>query len=306
MKKLLVATIAASLVISFGTTSAQAAGVKTSVVSVCVDKKTNSLSLAKKGKCATSKVRLELSGKIPTPKNGNTVLSGLVDPDASTGEIGDFFLNSAAYKLFGPKTASGWGVGKSLVGPTGPKGDAGSNGAAGATGATGAAGTDSQLVALNKLPSGFNQLAKIQTALVGCCELANNNLAISFELYNLSNSQSIAAGHTLADSTDLWINYFDAQGTRLSDPSNQATFFLPTSWSYTSSGNWDGTTWTTGTAKGFKLLINGVHANKPNNAVYYSITWRPWGSWTGDWGINGNATFAGNKLLMTQFHATGF
>jgi hypothetical protein len=48
---------------------------------------------------------------------GKTLLSGATDPAATTGAEGDFYLNTTAYLIFGPKTASGWGSGASLVGP---------------------------------------------------------------------------------------------------------------------------------------------------------------------------------------------
>jgi hypothetical protein len=82
--------------------------------------------------------------------NGKTVLSGTSNPsNTSTGANGDFYINTNTLTLFGPKTASVWGVGVSLVGEQGEKGDdgdpgpagpAGTAGATGATGATGAAG----------------------------------------------------------------------------------------------------------------------------------------------------------------------
>jgi|GEM_PF-4489047 len=48
---------------------------------------------------------------------GKTILSGGTDPAATTGTDGDFYLNITTYTLYGPKTATGWGVGASLVGP---------------------------------------------------------------------------------------------------------------------------------------------------------------------------------------------
>jgi hypothetical protein len=48
--------------------------------------------------------------------NGNTILSGTTNPGSSTGNVGDFYLNLSTDMLFGPKTASGWGTGISLLG----------------------------------------------------------------------------------------------------------------------------------------------------------------------------------------------
>lgn len=57
--------------------------------------------------------------------DGATILNGVGDPTSETGKSGDFFLNTATSRLFGPKTAEGWGGGVSLVGP---KGDPGASG----------------------------------------------------------------------------------------------------------------------------------------------------------------------------------
>ena len=77
-------------------------------------------------------------------------LSGSSDPVSTDGEDGDFYINTATNKIFGPKkagsTPSGWPVGISLKGDTGSagadgsagaKGDKGDKGDTGATGATG-------------------------------------------------------------------------------------------------------------------------------------------------------------------------
>jgi hypothetical protein len=79
--------------------------------------------------------------------DGRTVLNGTANPNAGTGALGDFYINTTSNQIFGPKTGAGWGAGTSLVGPTGSSGAAGATGATGPigstglTGATGAAGT---------------------------------------------------------------------------------------------------------------------------------------------------------------------
>jgi hypothetical protein len=103
----------------------------------------------------------------PAGANGTTVLNGTGAPASSLGSTGDFYIDTAADVLYGPKTTGGWpAAGVSLVGnpgATGPAGPAGATGAAGttgatgpqgpagATGATGAAGPSS-LAALNGSP----------------------------------------------------------------------------------------------------------------------------------------------------------
>lgn len=62
-------------------------------------------------------------------KNGSVIYSGTTDPSATTGAIGDFYINLTTGLLFGPKTDGGWGTGVSLkgaTGTTGAKGTAGS------------------------------------------------------------------------------------------------------------------------------------------------------------------------------------
>lgn len=78
-------------------------------------------------------------------ESGNTILSGIVNPDSSIGLPGDFYINTATNSIFGPKQLDdSWGAGTSMtgVGTTGPAGPAGTPGADGAPGAPGPAGAD--------------------------------------------------------------------------------------------------------------------------------------------------------------------
>jgi len=72
--------------------------------------------------------------------DGKTVLNGTSDPLASLGANGDFFINTATNKIFGPKAAGSWGAGTSLVGPTGATGAQGLQGVAGPQGPAGPQG----------------------------------------------------------------------------------------------------------------------------------------------------------------------
>lgn len=74
--------------------------------------------------------------------DGRTVLSGSGAPSSGTGADGDFYLDTAATSIYGPKTSGAWGAGTSLIGATGATGATGSSGATGATGAQGPAGAD--------------------------------------------------------------------------------------------------------------------------------------------------------------------
>jgi hypothetical protein len=53
----------------------------------------------------------------PPGPRGSQLLSGDIDPTISVGLVGDQYLNTASLTLFGPKTASGWGVGVGLLDP---------------------------------------------------------------------------------------------------------------------------------------------------------------------------------------------
>jgi microcystin-dependent protein len=85
----------------------------------------------------------------PAGANGNTVLNGNGAPDNGRGANGDFYIDTSANAIYGPKTESGWGTPTGLVGPkgdpgaqgpTGPQGPKGDPGATGATGDTGPQG----------------------------------------------------------------------------------------------------------------------------------------------------------------------
>lgn len=50
-------------------------------------------------------------------KNGNTILSGTGVPSASLGKNGDFYIDTTADNIYGPKTLGLWGLPTSLFGP---------------------------------------------------------------------------------------------------------------------------------------------------------------------------------------------
>ena len=72
--------------------------------------------------------------------NGNTVLNGILAPSNTQGVDGDFYINTAANLIYGPKANGIWPSGISLVGPQGAQGPVGATGLTGATGATGPQG----------------------------------------------------------------------------------------------------------------------------------------------------------------------
>ncbi|WP_424655179.1 leucine-rich repeat protein [Capnocytophaga leadbetteri] len=61
-------------------------------------------------------------------ERGNAILSGNGVPDASLGEVGDYYLDLSGVNLYGAKTTEGWGNPISLRGLKGDKGNDGQNG----------------------------------------------------------------------------------------------------------------------------------------------------------------------------------
>lgn len=73
-----------------------------------------------------------------TGPRGLSILSGTGVPSSGQGSNGEYYIDTATSKLYGPKTSGNWGAGKSLVGPQGPQGI---QGEPGPTGGQGPAGT---------------------------------------------------------------------------------------------------------------------------------------------------------------------
>ncbi|MEO7215710.1 hypothetical protein [Mucilaginibacter sp.] len=62
----------------------------------------------------------------PAGADGTVIYSGDYDPAPALGKIGDFYFAKMAKMMFGPKIATGWGMGVSLVGANGANGTSGS------------------------------------------------------------------------------------------------------------------------------------------------------------------------------------
>jgi hypothetical protein len=71
--------------------------------------------------------------------DGRTVLNGSGAPGGGTGVDGDFYIDTTADAIYGPKTAGAWGSPTPLVGPEGPEGP---EGPVGDTGPQGDPGND--------------------------------------------------------------------------------------------------------------------------------------------------------------------
>lgn len=70
-----------------------------------------------------------VSGTLQGPK-GYSVLNGSGAPGSGLGDNGDFYIDTTAHSIYGPKTSGAWGAGTSLIGPTG---NTGATGTAGST-----------------------------------------------------------------------------------------------------------------------------------------------------------------------------
>lgn len=73
--------------------------------------------------------------------DGKTVRNGSGDPSSGLGVDGDFYIDTTATEIYGPKAAGAWGSGTSLIGPQGPVGATGATGPAGPV-----AGSDTQII----------------------------------------------------------------------------------------------------------------------------------------------------------------
>jgi Collagen triple helix repeat (20 copies) len=76
----------------------------------------------------------------PAGADGKTVLSGTGAPATDLGSDGDFYIDTSASAIYGPKTATGWGNPTSLAGAKGDQGDTGPQGQQGPKGDPGATG----------------------------------------------------------------------------------------------------------------------------------------------------------------------
>lgn len=79
-------------------------------------------------------------GGVAAGADGKTVRNGTGAPSSGLGVDGDFYIDTTADAIYGPKTAGAWGSSTSLIGPTGATGAAGDAGADGAAGAQGPQG----------------------------------------------------------------------------------------------------------------------------------------------------------------------
>lgn len=142
---------------------------------------------------------------------GNVLLSGSGAPSSGLGSNGDVYIDSVAYDLYGPKAASAWGSGISLIGSAGADGNDGApgapgadgiDGADGAPGAPGAPGADGADGADGGAAS-RSTLTQAVTAAAGAEVSVDLTLAKSFALYKVTATKAcrIRLYATAADRT---------------------------------------------------------------------------------------------------------
>jgi hypothetical protein len=88
-------------------------------------------------------------------KAGTQIYAGTGVPDPTLGVTGDFYMDTMAHNLYGPKQTAGWGTPIALQGPAGATG---AIGAAGATGPQGPAGTANVLYTPWVTPTSWSHL----------------------------------------------------------------------------------------------------------------------------------------------------
>lgn len=68
--------------------------------------------------------------------DGRTILNGAGAPSGGAGANGDYYIDTTAHAIYGPKAGGAWGSGVSLVGPAGAAGTTGATGPGVPTGGT--------------------------------------------------------------------------------------------------------------------------------------------------------------------------
>jgi hypothetical protein len=207
--------------------------------------------------------------------DGKSVLNGTTDPLTSTGNDGDFYINTATNFLFGPKAAGAWPTGVSLIGATGATGPQGPTGSQGPTGPTGPAG-------------------------IGYGGTSNSAKTISLG----SKTFAVPAG----------LAYIPGERIRFVDPTNSANFLEGTITSYTSTSmvvNIDNNGGS-GTISSWNLCVGGslgsAGVGVPTGGTTGQVLSKVDGTnyntqWvtptSGGWNLTGNAGTSGSNFIGT-------
>lgn len=148
----------------------------------------------------------------PTGPEGLAVLHGSGKPTAGTGINGDFYIDTTAHVIYGPKAAGAWPEpGTELVGPKGAEGAKGEAGATGAKGEQGQAGGSSFAYTFTTETTKASATAK---------KCAFNNATLSSVTEVFANEEDAAGSKTKA-----WFETFAKGGLlNIFDNSNAANF----------------------------------------------------------------------------------
>lgn len=196
----------------------------------------------------------------PAGQDGRTVLSGDVPP-TTEGADGDFYVDTVAWEIYGPKTAGSWGAGVSLIGPQGEPGAQGEEGPQGPAGQDGQDGAGAMPGHHNVLDYGAvgdgvtDDTASIQSALDQC--LTDGGGEVFFpgqgRVYSIDGPLRIYRNTTLTQAPDSVIRR-DAAGTMLLNGDAEQNFG-----GYSGHGNIivQGGTWD----------VNGVNVTTSNMAI---------------------------------------
>ena len=188
------------------TQSEGAVTIKTLHFTACVNRKTKAVRVViSPRRCKRTERAIAL---MPTVQASlATIRYGIGGPTPTIGNDGDFYVDTSAYVIYGPRNSGNWGVGQSLVGPAGPQGPTGATGPAGATGATGATGsvggfgsygsffdTDSHTLVANTatpIPLNTTDLASgisvVGGSAITMASAGKYSIAFSSQLYNRDN-----------------------------------------------------------------------------------------------------------------------
>ena len=163
--------------------------------------------------------------------DGKSVLNGSGAPAGGLGTEGDFYIDTAADAIYGPKTGGAWGGATSLVGPAGATGPTGPTGPAGADGANGVfsaiasqaeaeAGADN---AKGMTPQRVHQAAKVAVPVSLIVAVGDETTAISagtakvtFRLPHAMTLTAVRASLTTAGTTVTTVDINESGTTILS------------------------------------------------------------------------------------------
>jgi hypothetical protein len=206
------------------TTSVEAA--RNFELNACIDKKTMQVRITiAQLKCRKSERTVPLNTVTTQPTAA--IRYGVGAPNPSLGYDGDFYVDTATYLFYGPRTVGNWGVGQSLIGPTGaqglsgsagPTGPAGPAGPAGLNGAAGGFGdygsfidTEVRLLTQNTpyaIPLNVTQFAQgvsvVSDTQITMSGAGKYNIAFSLQLFNSINTRPVVT---------IWLNKNDSPVT---------------------------------------------------------------------------------------------